>query len=243
MAKRSGCRIFISTGRPLQWVRTSALAPILPLVDGFITLNGALAVVNNQVCFSTPIDLADVRLLLDDARRCNYACVLMGIKHISIFNEQPVVRPLFEQFLQLGGVEFPPSSDSDIPNEPILQISPFFTVEQENRIVPQLSRIVCTRWHPAFGDVNAPTATKGEALRSILSHLKLPASKSIAFGDGGNDISMLRAVGVGVAMGGALDHVKAEADMVAPPVEEDGIARVLQDLEVITDEWQDVPSQ
>ena len=47
--------------------------------------------------------------------------------------------------------------------------------------------------------------------------------EAIAFGDGHNDIEMLEAVGMGVAMGNAKDEVKAKADFVCKSVEDDGI--------------------
>ena len=51
----------------------------------------------------------------------------------------------------------------------------------------------------------------------------LSKDEAIAFGDGHNDIEMLEAVGIGVAMGNAKDEVKAKADFVCQSVENDGI--------------------
>ena len=55
----------------------------------------------------------------------------------------------------------------------------------------------------------------------------------MAFGDGGNDMSMLSAAGVGVAMGNALDKVKAEADYVTTNVDDDGIRNALLHFGII----------
>ena len=49
----------------------------------------------------------------------------------------------------------------------------------------------------------------------------------MAFGDGGNDIAMLKHAGVGVAMGNASDEVKGYADMITDSVDDDGIAKIL----------------
>ena len=49
----------------------------------------------------------------------------------------------------------------------------------------------------------------------------------MAFGDGGNDIPLIKFAGVGVAMGNASDEVKACADMVTDSVDDDGIAKIL----------------
>ena len=54
-----------------------------------------------------------------------------------------------------------------------------------------------------------------------------------AFGDGGNDLALVRAVAVGVAMGNACDELKAEADYVTSSVDEDGVQRALEYFELI----------
>jgi hydroxymethylpyrimidine pyrophosphatase-like HAD family hydrolase len=41
---------------------------------------------------------------------------------------------------------------------------------------------------------------------------------------------MLRFAGLGVAVGGATGEIRSAADSVAPPVEEDGVARFLEEL-------------
>ena len=50
----------------------------------------------------------------------------------------------------------------------------------------------------------------------------------IAFGDGYNDLSMLKLAGMGVAMANAVDEVKAEADYVTLSNEEDGVATAIE---------------
>ena len=50
----------------------------------------------------------------------------------------------------------------------------------------------------------------------------------MAFGDGGNDISMLKHAGIGVAMGNASEEVKKSADFVTASVDEDGVALMLK---------------
>ena len=55
----------------------------------------------------------------------------------------------------------------------------------------------------------------------------------MAFGDGGNDISMLQHAGLGVAMGNAKEEVKQKADYVTTSVDEDGIANALKHFGII----------
>jgi len=74
------------------------------------------------------------------------------------------------------------------------------------------------------------TINKGQGIRDICRMLGMDVSEVIAFGDAENDIPMLRAAGVGVAMGNAHAAVKAAADRVTLSNNEDGIAAALEVL-------------
>jgi hydroxymethylpyrimidine pyrophosphatase-like HAD family hydrolase len=67
----------------------------------------------------------------------------------------------------------------------------------------------------------------------LLEFFGLKPEEAIAFGDGGNDIPMIKAAGIGVAMGNATDIVKAEADYVADTVDNHGVISTLEHFGLI----------
>lgn len=69
---------------------------------------------------------------------------------------------------------------------------------------------------------------KGYALLEIAEYLNIAKEDIIAFGDQGNDMSMIQMAGVGVAMGNAIDSLKEAADYVTLTNNEDGIADYLE---------------
>jgi hypothetical protein len=73
----------------------------------------------------------------------------------------------------------------------------------------------------------APGASKGSALLALAERLGIPAAETFAIGDGLNDISMLKAAGVSVAMAGAPPSVRAAARFVTTSNDEEGFARAL----------------
>jgi Cof subfamily protein (haloacid dehalogenase superfamily) len=73
----------------------------------------------------------------------------------------------------------------------------------------------------------APGASKGAALLALAERLGIPAAETFAIGDGLNDISMLKAAGVSVAMAGAPPSVRAAARFVTSSNDEEGFARAL----------------
>ena len=77
-------------------------------------------------------------------------------------------------------------------------------------------------------EINAKNATKGNALRFLCKAVGLSPAQCMAFGDGTNDYSMLRAAGLGVAMGNASEEVQSCADAVTETNDNDGVARMIE---------------
>ena len=84
-----------------------------------------------------------------------------------------------------------------------------------------------------MADINMRGVTKASGMDVFLRHYGIDRSRSMAFGDGGNDVAMLRAAGAGVAMGNACDEALAAADYVTASVDDDGIRRALEHFGVI----------
>ena len=79
-------------------------------------------------------------------------------------------------------------------------------------------------------EATARGCAKGEALMWLGSYLNIPREEIVAFGDGNNDLTMLRAAGYGVAMGNAAADVAGAVSYVTAPNTEDGVAVFLEKL-------------
>ncbi len=79
-------------------------------------------------------------------------------------------------------------------------------------------------------EINIRAANKGDALLALCAQLGVDPADALAFGDGTNDLSLIRAAGLGVAMGNADFAVKAAADAVCDDNEHDGLAKFLERL-------------
>lgn len=82
----------------------------------------------------------------------------------------------------------------------------------------------------AWLDLTPPGVSKASALEAIRLRLAVPAERTLAVGDGRNDVEMLTWARRGVAMGHADDVVRAAADEVTGGVDDDGIVAVLRSL-------------
>ena len=112
-------------------------------------------------------------------------------------------------------------------------MTPFITEEEEKEIRPSIPTCEIGRWYPAFADVTAKGDTKQKGIDEIIRYFDIKLEDTMAFGDGGNDISMLRHAAIGVAMGNANDDVKETADYITTSVDEDGIQKALKHFGII----------
>jgi Cof subfamily protein (haloacid dehalogenase superfamily) len=89
-------------------------------------------------------------------------------------------------------------------------------------------RLYISKSLPHFLEFAAPGVTKAAGLEFLAGRLGFERSRTVAFGDGENDIELVEWAGYGVAVANAHDRVLAAADFVCPPVEEEGVAQVVE---------------
>ena len=220
IAKERGIKIFISTGRPLSFINN--LEDIEHLIDGYITTNGSYNFMGKSVISMHSIPKEEVLTLVDYLNEHEYPAILVGTDNTAVINHKPIVDRIVIDTLNITNIDFSITAETVLQQD-ILQITPFITQEQQDIIMPQIPHCASERWHPEFIDTVNKQASKGKALSDIVAYNDLLISETMAFGDGGNDISMLLKAGVGVAMGNANDNVKAMANYVTSSADDDGI--------------------
>lgn len=222
--------IYISTGRPKLLINN--LGQIEDLIDGYITTNGALCIKGETTVYCNPVPQSDIDAILADSIASDYACLVAGERDVVLVNAKQVFTDVFINQLNVTNI------DTSLPlsalnGQRILQFSPFIDANREARLMQLMPNCVSGRWHPAFCDITSSMADKGKGLEKMAEYLGLDIAETMAFGDGGNDISILRRAGVGVAMGNAGDDVKQAADYVTSHVDDNGIRNALMHYGVI----------
>ena len=77
-------------------------------------------------------------------------------------------------------------------------------------------------------EINGAGADKGSALLRLAHHLGIAKEETMAFGDGENDVSMIKAAGLGIAMENGEDCVKTVADHITCTNNENGVAKAIR---------------
>ena len=98
--------------------------------------------------------------------------------------------------------------------------------ETIRKALPENLTVVQTA--PFYLEIIPKIINKGQGLRDVCAALGIDPAETIAFGDAANDIPMLQAAGLGVAMGNAQEVVKQAADQVTDTNNRDGIAKLLE---------------
>ena len=224
MAKSRGLRIFISTGRAMGVI--NHLNPIEPLIDGYITTNGAYSTIGDRTVACHPMADADVQAILADADKEDYPVIVVGERTIVIYNPKPIVERIFGGEIGITSLD-PSLTLAALGQERILQMTPFITLDQQEHLAQRLDGCTFGRWHPEFVDINPAGIDKALGLHEMARHLGIDTAQTMAFGDGGNDIPILRAAGIGVAMGNSAAEVRQAADYVTAHIDHDGVAQAL----------------
>ena len=119
------------------------------------------------------------------------------------------------------------------PNAVVEKIDAFFDRDEETKQAVRLlegTSFFEVAESPRYLEITAKNCTKGNGLHWLCEKLHLNRSDVIAFGDSGNDLSMIEQSGLFVAMGNAEPAVLQRAGRVAPGVQEDGFAAIVRDV-------------
>jgi Cof subfamily protein (haloacid dehalogenase superfamily) len=119
-------------------------------------------------------------------------------------------------------------------HKPVEKINLFFpNMEERARLRTELEKrgdILVTSSIPNNLEINAPGATKGEAILRLASHLGLSRKQTMGIGDGENDFSMIQKAGIGVAMKNGSKELRAAADYITDTNDENGVASAINHL-------------
>lgn len=226
--RQKGVKVWIATGRPMPFINNLGELEY----DGIISATGAHCQTREgEVIFSCPVDTEDIRRMIDHQHETGMAVAYAGNER-AIITSTHALPDSFDEVFELLDIPKPePFRPEEALTFPVMEVIAFYTLDEREHILNNvLKNCNDARWHPSFADCVAKGTNKATAIDKIIEHYGFDISETMAFGDGGNDIPMLRHAAIGVAMGNASDEVKASANIVTTSVDEEGIANILSNL-------------
>lgn len=218
--QNEGIKLFIATGRPLFEVPKFEGITF----DGIVSFNGSYCISNNHVIHQNVIDKEDVKTVIQNASKLGHFVQISG-KDRMLANGY---EENLEKYFKLAKQNLYVSSDFDnLVNDDVYQMVAAVKEEEYEQILKDTKSLKIVSWWSEACDIIPKASGKANAIHKILEYYGYTVKESMAFGDGGNDKDMLEAVGMGIAMGNAIDEVKTIADYVCDTVDNDGICEAI----------------
>jgi Cof subfamily protein (haloacid dehalogenase superfamily) len=225
-----GVKMVIASARPPRSVRQ--IHSMLALDTLSIHYNGALIwdEVGKKVIEHTPMAGALVTGIIAQARS-QFPDVLVSCEVLDRW-----YTDRFEQsYTTETGRLFRPDVIAPLEtfcNQPITKLMllghPDMISELNETLPPGLSEATCVRCDPELLQIMDSRANKAAALRKVADFYSVPLEQIMAIGDAANDVEMLEAAGIAVAVDNAHPSVKAVADWIAPSNNDHGVHAALR---------------
>ena len=181
--------------------------------------------------------LRHVRIPLDEAREAVEAIVAGG-HHLNVYVDDELyvseVTPEARAYADFQDLPIHPVGDVlewlDEPPTKLVAVGERTAMDAlEVELKARFDgRLYISKSLPEFLELAAPGVTKAEGLTFAAELLGVELSGIVAFGDGENDVELVRAPGYGVAVANAHDRVLEAADFVCPRDSDEGVAQVLE---------------
>ena len=246
-AKKNGHTVIIASGRSRSIIYPDLLAAVD--FDGIIASGGACVVCGGEVIFRSTIKGDTLRGIVNYLRR-------EGIRFIVQSSEASYGEPDFRTIMIPAMIKSGFSEEllnksyadvitvDDILSVPdIEKFSYYLSPLSPQKISDDNDgKFYVTDFSVGkaadesgmyFGEMNMAGVNKATAIERYMAHVGAPISDSIAFGDSGNDLEMMKFAGFSVAMGNATQPIKDAADMITDDVDKDGIYNAFVKLGLI----------
>ena len=241
-AAARGIHIVPATGRIVEGV--PEVIRNLPFIRYYIAINGAYVydAKEEKILYrgEIPVELA--------IRLCEYMDTLPVLYDCYQYNFGWMSRDMFERteeyFSQEPGIYELVKRTRELVDDlkdtfrrrgdPVQKLQMYFKPDQMDERQRQLELV--PRMFPGLTassslknniEINSVTAGKGPALVALAKSLGVEIAETVAFGDGSNDLSMIEAAGLGVAMDNAAPAVRAAAGMITGKNTEAGVAQAI----------------
>lgn len=233
-AQKDGAHIILASGRP-----TYGIAPIadhleINKYDGYVlSYNGGKIVKwqTKEEIYSNHLPNDVIPILYNYAKEKGHA--LLGYSGTEIITEMPDDKYVKEESrinkMQIRKINNLMESLEPNPTKLLMTGDPSLMIKAEEELSELVgNRMDVFRSAPFFIELVPRGIDKAQSLNRLLGLIGLTPNDMIAFGDGYNDLSMLKLAGIGVAMANAVPEVRAEADFITKSNEEDGVAFAIQ---------------
>jgi len=228
--RAAGIHVVLVTGRMFQAVRPYALEAGLD--DPVVCYQGAVVAepVSGRWLRHVPIPLELARETIAAVNEAGFALNCYVDDELYVAEVTPEARRYADfQHLELHAVGDLLEWLDQPPTKLVVIEDPAVLDDLKQRMLARFDgRLYISKSLPYFLEFASPDVTKAAGLDFLSEHVGFSRERTVAFGDGENDVELIDWAGYGVAVANAHDRVKEVADFVCPCVDEEGVAQVLE---------------
>ncbi|MCI8490561.1 MAG: Cof-type HAD-IIB family hydrolase [Lachnospiraceae bacterium] len=230
--RENGTYAFICSGRSRGAIRAKELLEDIGF-DGIVAGCGTHIEYQGELIFEKNLSQEEITFLLECFQTYNTPAILEGKRYLyadrETFGGDPYIEYL-ENILGNGFLTIKDHKGNYEANKVSIDITKG-DVEGIQNALSKRYELIC---HGIKVMEIVPKGfSKASGIRQVCGYLNIPREHTYAFGDGENDIEMLRYANYGIAMGNATKEAKAAADYVTTDIKEDGIFNGLKHFELI----------
>ena len=229
--KQNGHDVFLATGRCKCFITDGVMS--YPF-SGYVTCNGAYVEYNGQSVYKAIIPSEAIKATMKFCEENNFNYYFESTDYIYVRDSSDKKHI---KFCETWGMKPETVIDKFDPDEIETYIGMIVVNQKEDipMMVEALSPYFDVQRHQSdcSFDLTLRGVSKAVGISELVRKLNKDIKDTIAFGDGRNDIEMLEAVGLGIAMGNAVVEAKAVADYETARIEDDGIQKALKKFELI----------
>ncbi|GGF12204.1 phosphatase [Halobacillus andaensis] len=225
--QNSGVYCAIATGRaPFMYEHIRETLGI----DSYVSFNGQYVVFEGETIYKNPLPHSHLEELYHDAKSQGHPMVFMN--HEGMRASQPN-KPEIETSLGSLHFQYPPVDEEFYKKNELYQSLVFCEGNEIDHYRDCHQQFDYIRWHQYSCDVLPSGGSKAQGINQMIQAAGVKLEDTYAFGDGLNDIEMIRDVGTGVAMGNAVDATKQVSDYVTTDVAEGGLVKAIYKLKLL----------
>jgi len=228
--RAAGIHVVLVTGRMFQAVRPYALEAGLD--DPVVCYQGAVVAepVSGRWLRHVPIPLELARETIAAVNEAGFALNCYVDDELYVAEVTPEARRYADfQHLELHAVGDLLEWLDQPPTKLVVIEDPAVLDDLKQRMLARFDgRLYISKSLPYFLEFASPDVTKAAGLDFLSEHVGFSRERTVAFGDGENDVELIDWAGYGVAVANAHDRVKEVANFVCPSVDEEGVAQVLE---------------
>ena len=228
----AGCKFVVASGN--QYYQLRDVFQKFGDRISYVAENGAFVKDCGELIFAADIPRETVNFVVDVCRQYpEISNVLCGVK--SAYCERGAVSQDFFNLTKIYYHRLEWTDDFKKVDDQFLKFAPTVPVEKTYFYYDLLKEKLAGKLTPTTSghgsiDLIVPNCHKAAGLKRLVERWRISPSKCIAFGDGGNDIELLKYCGESYAMANAPQEVKNAAKYTCPSNNDNGVIATLEKI-------------